>query len=139
MQAERLDRRADRDVPANVDVIVLREQLARLLELVQLAVRLAHLVRRILFERIHHGLRARLRHILVDQAGYRVADVIQHMHCTGVDIEHKVQPVFLITMNHFSIFPPIYRNKARHGAPQSIQTFPRRNADEMESGGITAA
>ena len=80
VQAERLDRRADRDVTADVDIIVLRKQLAGFFQLVQLAVGLAHLVRRILPERVHNRLRALLRHIRVNQAGHGIAHVIQHMH-----------------------------------------------------------
>ena len=116
VQTQRLDRRANRDVAADVNIIVLRKQLTSLFQLIQFVVGFSHLVRRILRQCIHHRLRTCLRHILVNQAGYRVADIVQQVHCTGVDVQHEVQPVFLIAMNHFCLFPPIYRNKARRTA-----------------------
>ena len=120
VQAERLDRCADRNIAADVNVVVLREKLACLFQLVQLAVCLAHVVRRVLRQRLDNALRALLGHVLVDQTGNRIADIVEQMDCAGVDVQDKVQTFFLVTMDHFLLFPPIYIARRAQGAPMLI-------------------
>ena len=120
VQTERLDRCADRNIAADVDVVVLREKLACLFQLVQLAVCLAHIVRRVLRQRLDNALRTLLGHVLVDQTGNRIADIVEQMDCAGVDVQDKIQTFFLVTMDHFLLFPPIYIARRAQGAPMLI-------------------
>ena len=90
MQAQRLDRCAHRNIFAYINVIVFREELAGFFQRIQFAVSLAHLGSVILPQRIHNRLRAVLRHGFIYQTGYRIADIIQYMHCAGIHVQHKI-------------------------------------------------
>ena len=120
VQAERLDRCADRDIAADVDVVVLREKLACLFQLVQLAVSLANVVRAVLRQSLDDALGAGFGHVFVDQTGNRVADIVEQVNRAGVDVQDKVQTFFLVTMDHFLLFPPIYIARRAQGAPMLI-------------------
>nr|DAE67398.1 MAG TPA: hypothetical protein [Caudoviricetes sp.] len=42
------------------------------------------------------------------------------MDCAGVDVQDKIQTFFLVTMDHFLLFPPIYIARRAQGAPMLI-------------------
>ena len=107
VQAQCLDRCADRNVLGHVNVIVVREQLAVLLEIVQLCVCLAYSRCVVLRQRLHNGVRAGFGHLLIDQAGYRVGYVVEQVHGTAIDVQQEIQAFLGKTMDH-RLFLRIY-------------------------------
>ena len=116
MQAQSLDRCIHRNVAAYVDVVILREQLTGLFQLVQLVICLADLVRGVVRQGVDDALRTGITHVFIQQSGHCIADIIEQMYRARVDIEHEIQPFFLITMNHL-FSSDIQEQGAPAGAP----------------------